>query len=87
MSQASETTETTEISPELSQLLEKRESLFQQQMKLNQQLKMVQSEIDQVKKDILKTCDHVWERECVYCGPYEKPDNICRRCNSIQYRF
>ena len=83
----SDASETSDAPPELSQLLEKRESLFQHQIKLNQQLKMVEREIDQVKKDILKTCDHVWEREMVYCGPYEKPDNICRLCNSIQYRF
>ena len=73
--------------PTLSELMTKREAIYQRQRELNQELNQLETNLKQVKKEILKTCDHVWEREDVYCGPYDKPDNICRRCNSIQYRF
>ena len=29
---------------------------------------------------IYLSCNHIWERENTYCGPYDKPPWVCKLC-------
>ena len=72
----------------LEQLLNIRYDLNKNQRKLQQQLDIIEKEIKSNEADILKTCKHNWIHDPNYSpAPYERPDNVCTICHSIDYRW
>jgi hypothetical protein len=53
---------------------------------LKKQITLANTKIEQMEKILLKICNHKWEYDNCY-GMYEKPDKICRICNSRKVRF
>ena len=69
---------------ELVSLLKNRERLEKEMQELFKKQKWIEKKLKEVSDKILDTCDHKWERENVWVGPYDKPDLICSICNSIR---
>ena len=53
-------------------------------------IKKIKQDIDEIDKEIYKKCEHNWERDYSYAGPYTKPEIVCTKCNlfkSYHYYF
>ena len=74
------------IETSLEDLLKEKKTLEEIQYNLSQKQKEINNKITNITKIIFNKCDHQWEVENVWVGPYDKPDLICKICNSIKYR-
>ena len=72
---------------DLSELMNKRVELNRRKYQLEMEIVQIESEIKKNQNEILHTCDHNWVRDSAYYGPYDKPDDICTICGSINYRY
>ena len=72
----------------LEKLMTTRDKLANEKNNLHQRLYMIQEEIKKNNEEIYVTCKHNWIRDPFYSpAPYEKPDDVCTICNSINYRW
>ena len=46
----------------------------------------VEKRINSIEDKLMEICEHKWEYDCNY-GMYDKPDKICRLCESRIIRF
>ena len=68
-------------------LIVTRTELENKKYQLERELKNMEKILDTNRDEILKTCIHKWNRSSVYTGPYEKPDLICSKCQSVLSRW
>lgn len=84
-----ETKSPEDASPSISleTLIETRKRLEMTKHELKQQLAKIERKQKINEKAIRDTCQHNWVRDTAYYGPYDKPDDTCTICGTINYRF
>ena len=54
---------------------------------LENEIKKLKNRIDNIENKIIGLCAHEWEYDDCCYGMYEKPDKICKLCESRIIRF
>ncbi len=79
-------TNSEETTSHIAKLSELKKSIYQEIYSTEKEIIRLKKKIDQIEDILMGLCDHEWEFED-YCGMYDKPDKICRLCNSRIVRF
>jgi len=80
------TSNTPETTEQIIKLLELKRSVYQEIYNAEKEISRLKERIDQLENMLKGLCDHEWEYE--HCsGMYEKPDKVCRLCDSRIIRF
>lgn len=69
------------VTNNIIKLLNLKRSMYQEIYSAEKQISRFKKSIDQIENILMDLCEHQWEYE--YCsGPYDKPDKICKLCDS-----
>jgi len=80
------TSNTPETTKQIIKLLELKKSVFQEICQADKEISRLKKRKDELENMLKSLCDHEWEYED-YSGMYNKPDKVCRLCDSRIVRF
>lgn len=80
MSNSPETTEN------IKMLLEMKHTTHKEMYDLENEIKILKNRIHLIENKLMNICVHKWEYDDCY-GMYDKPDKICKLCDSRIIRF
>ena len=79
-------TTSSEKTDNIIQLIELKHSIYKEINILEEDIKRFKNRLKQIEKILFGLCNHEWEYDD-YCGMYDKPDKVCRLCESRIIRF
>ena len=86
MTNMGKTTNTEETSCNIKKYQEMKNSAYNEIYNLEKEIKMLKQRIEKIENILMGICDHEWTYDQCY-GMYEKPDKICKLCDSRIIRF
>ncbi len=75
-----------EVTKNIAKLLELKNSTYKEIYAHENEITRLKNTIRQIEDKIMGICDHQWEYDH-YTGMYDKPDKVCKLCESRIYRF
>jgi hypothetical protein len=75
-----------EVSENIKKLLELKNSTYNEIYSQENEIKRLKKTLEQIEYKLMDICAHQWEYDSCY-GMYEKPDKVCKLCESRIYRF
>jgi len=77
---------TPEVTENINKLLELKHSVYTEMYSHENEIKRLKNRLQEIENKLMGLCTHEWEYEH-YSGMYDKPDKVCRLCESRIYRF
>ncbi len=75
-----------ETDENIQKLIKLKQSFYKEIYSHEEEIKRLKKKIDEIEDKIMGMCAHEWEYEHYY-GMYDKPDKVCKFCDSRIYRF
>jgi DNA repair exonuclease SbcCD ATPase subunit len=75
-----------DLTKQINQLVNFKKSIYREIYSNEEEIKRLKKKINEIEKLLMGLCNHSWEYEN-YAGMYDKPDKICKFCDSRIVRF
>lgn len=77
---------TLEVTENISKLLELKKNVYEEIYSHEKEISRMKKRLEEIENILMRVCVHSWEYDHCY-GMYDKPDKVCKLCESRIYRF